>query len=126
MITPEAQDVIEQHMPVTHGTSGKAMAWWIRDLVPGTQHNVRVQVKNGIGWSKPSYIWWTANTKGEAIFVFPTASVNVMHVLCLCSNGTRDTRASSCVHDVILHSPHDGTAPARLRLPSDRLRDTSP
>ncbi len=63
--TPQNDAMMQEFVSVTHGTSGQMCARWINDLLSGSQHYVRVQVRNKLGWSQPSDVICIAGTKGR-------------------------------------------------------------
>ena len=62
--TPQNDALMAEFVTMTHGTCGQMCARWIHDLPSGSQHYVRVQVKNKVGWSPPSEVVCVAGTKG--------------------------------------------------------------
>jgi hypothetical protein len=85
--TPQ-NGALAEYVVVTHGTSGQMCARWIPDLLSGSQHYVRVQVKNKVGWSKPSDVIAICGTRGSYTVVVVVVVGDLGRGLRLCSCGS--------------------------------------
>lgn len=139
---------MEHLVQVTHGTCGLFCAYWIQDCQPGTQHYVRVQVRNRVGWSPPTDVICTARTHGTCVRV---CCVCVCLLACMrgervasagdgayvtdvpavlrrcepCSCGPGGAAFSCAVPDVVVHREPHGAAAARQRRSRHAVRCAS-
>ena len=124
-----ADDEKEQHRIVaTHGTSGRVAAHWTTGLFSGTQHQIRVQTCNAVGWSKPSEPAYLSVTLAsfpyapQKLQLYLTASY-VVHAMVY---RPHDNGARVTAYDVQFRRLRKRKGWAPKRNPLDRLRGTLP